>query len=319
MSDTYILKRGCAARLPALADTAALREASADDLRVLLCLALEGYSASVNRLADLSGLTLSRAAAAVEYWLGTGLISQGAAHTVEEALPRGSAADDARVIGELELRDCLEGCSAILGKLLNPSEIGILVAIINDLGVSQSYLITLLDFCVNTLGKRGVKYLEKVALSMADKGITTDQALDEYIKNYELIHSNEGQIRRLWGLGSRALTQREQDMLYTWFHTWGFSMEMIGRAYDLTAESAAKVTLAYTHKILEDWHTQGLKDLAAVEAYLAEKREAGARATTPARSKPKKAAGLSSTSFDVDDFFSRALQRSYDPSKKEDE
>lgn len=317
MADTYLLKRGVAARLPALSDTAALREASSDDLRVLLCLALENYEASVNRLADLTGLTLTRAAAAVEYWLGTGLLSQGAAHAVEEALPRGSAADDARVIGELELKDCLDTCSAILGKLLNPSEIGILVAIINDLGVSQSYLITLLDFCVNTLGKRGVKYLEKVALSMADKGITSDRALDEYIKNYELIHSNEGQIRRLWGLGSRALTQREQDLLYTWFHTWGYGMDIIGRAYDLTAESAAKVTLTYTHKILEEWHAQGLTDLAAIEAYLAAKREAGAKPTAPRRS--KKPQGLASSSFDVDDFFSRALQRSYDPTTKKEE
>ena len=316
MADTYLLGRAVAARLPALSGSAALREASADDLRVLLTLALEDYDASVNRLAELTGLTLTRTAAAVDYWLGTGLLSQGVAHAVEDTLPRGSAADDARVIGELELKECLETCSAILGKLLNPSEIGILVAIVNDLGVTQSYLITLLDFCVNTLGKRGVKYLEKVALSMADKGITTDASLDEYIKVYEQIHSNEGQIRRLWGLGSRSLTQKEQDMLYTWFHTWGYGMEIIGRAYDLTAETASRVTLSYTHKILADWHAQGLKDLASVEAYLSTKREQGAKPTAPR--KTKKPAGLSSSSFDVEDFFSRALSRSYDPTKKED-
>lgn len=313
MSNSYALKSGVTVRLPALTDTPALQEASADDLRILLCLSLSGYTASVDTLAKQSGLSLTRAAAAVEYWLAAGIIEEephAKPPLTSQELLKGTAAEDARVIEEQQLRDCLDACAQILGRLLNTAEINTLVAIIHSLGVSESYLTTLLDFCVNTLGKKNIKYLEKVALTLSEEGVTGDAALDEYIKRYEFVHSHEGQIRRLWGLGSRALTDRENAMLERWFVSYGYDMDVIGAAYDITANTAAKVTLGYADKILEDWHRRGLKTLPEVEAYLA---AAPARANSGSAAAKKSSGGKkpSTSSFDVNSFFESALERSY--------
>lgn len=317
MSNGYELCEGTTVRLPNLADSAKLKEASEDALRVLICLSLSDYAASVNELADRTGLTLTRTAAAVEYWLEAQVLraSQAAPKTtarrlVSDELPKGSAADDARVIAQKKLQGFLDTCAQILDKLLNPAEINILVAILQELDVSEAYVITLLDFCVNTLDRRGVKYLEKTATSLCDRGIRDIAALDEYIKRHELIHSHEGEIRRLYGMGARALTERERTIIARWFSEYGYDMEVIGAAYDITANTAEKVTLAYTDKILANWHAQGLKTLPEIETYLAVAQKTRAMQKQSGRKSPQHTKP-STVSFDVDSFFESALQRSY--------
>ena len=175
MAQRYELKTGVTLRLPPLAGTPLLRDASADDLRVLLALAESGYTAGVEALSRATGLTLTRTAAALEKWLESGAVAAReetkTPYLVSDELPRGRALDDARVISEKKLRGCLDTCALLLKKQLNPSEVGILVALVNDLGVSEYYLTTLLTHCAETLGVRGVKYLEKTAVSLCDRGI----------------------------------------------------------------------------------------------------------------------------------------------------
>ncbi len=309
MSYTYRLTQGTATRLPHM--TSHMREASGDDLRVLMALAISGYSATVEELAKATGCSLSRAAASLEYWLDAGiLVGEETKHLVSDDLPKGGSADNAREIKEHELRPCLETCAAILDKLLNPSEIGVLVAIIRELGVEEAYLVTLLDYCVNKLDKRGVRYLEKVAVNLCDRGIHTLPALEEYIRRQDAVHSMEGKIRKMWGMGERALTEKEREILDRWINTYQYPMDVIAIAYDLTVNRADKVTLRYTDKILASWYQMGLCTVSEIDAYLAE--EASNRAPAPKKKPASKAA-----SFDVGSFFEDALKRSYNTDTKD--
>ncbi len=314
-------------RLPTLVGNPALGEASADDLRVLIYLAEQDYRCGVEEIAHGLGITLTRAAAGLEHWLQAGVITEGAtaasvSPVVDDSLILGTAAEDAREIAERRLKGCLDTCSEILGKLLNPAEINLLVGVITNYGVSDSYLVTLLDFCVNRLEVRGVKYTVKVAGTLFEEGIRTDAALDAYIRRYESVHSNEGQVRRLFGIGERSLTKREREILGRWFSDYGYDMEIVGIAYDITVATATRVGLAYADKILTKWHEAGLKTLSEVEAYL--EKERATRATTPAPA-PKRGGKKTSAptgtaaSFDVGNFFESALARSYGTGdKKED-
>ncbi len=314
MAQRYELKAGVTLRLPPLSGTPLLREASADDLRVLLALAEADYTAGVEALSRAAGLTLTRTAAALEKWMESGLVTAApeeapTPYLVSDELPRGRALDDARVISEKKLRGCLDTCALLLKKQLNPSEVGILVSLVNDLGISEYYLTTLLTHCADTLGVRGVKYLEKTAVSLCDRGIRSDAALDEYVRASERARAHEGAVRRLYGLGARELTPTERECLIRWFNAYGYDMEVVGLAYDRTVASANKVNIRYTDKILADWHRLGLKTTTEIEDYL--RRESENAASTPKRktaaAKPTKAP----VSFDTAAFFESALKRSY--------
>lgn len=305
MSTKYRLTEGATIRLPAM--TPAVMEAGADALRILLALAHSGYSADIETLAKTTDSTLTRTAAAIEYWLEAGvLVAEESKYLPSSDLPRGSAAEDAAVIHEEKLAACIDACQTIMGKLLNSSEIGTLVAILRELGVSEAYLVSLLNYCVNTLEKRSVKYAEKVAITLTDNGITTPEALEEYIKRQELVHSVEGQIRRLFGFGARLLTDKEREILDRWLNTYHYDMEVIAIAYDITTTLAEKVTIRYTDKIIQSWYQQGLKTVEEIEAYVKSQRESR-------KSQPRKKGKTekTATSFDVNEFFEDALTRSY--------
>lgn len=326
MTNGYEIESGVTLRLPALVGTPLFSDASADDFRVLIALAEAEYAASVESLAHATGMTLTRTAAALEHWIDAGVLREKQApekapYLPSDELPRGRAEDDARVIAEKRLRDCIETCSLILKKQLNPSEIGILVALVNDLGISEYYLTTLLTYCADTLDSRGIKFLEKTAVSLTDRGIRSDAALDEYITASELAHSHEGAVRRLYGMGARELTPGERECLIRWFSTYGYDMEVVGLAYDKTVASAGKVNIKYTDKILTDWHRQGLKTTSEIEDYLKRQaEEESARRGAKKRSGTKSAPAKAPVSFDTDSFFESALKRSYgsaaDPAEK---
>ncbi len=305
---SYRLTAGMTYRLPALS-TPAMKGANQDQLRVLLSLSQSGYTLGLEAIAKQCGISLTCAATALDYWLESGVIEplDAPSHLVDDSLVHGSAADDARVIREEELHGCLEGCAQIMGKLLNSAEINVLVAILNDLGASEAYLLTLLDFCVNKLGKKALRYVEKTAVSLFDEGITTVEALDEYIRRYEHVHSKEGQVRRLWGMGERTLTDAEKSYLSNWFNEYGYDMDVIGIAYDITVNNTGKAPLRYANKLLATWHQNGLKTVEEIEAYLAAQKKNAPKAKS---ANPKKQP-LATSSFDITSAFELALERSY--------
>ena len=310
---SYRLTAGMTYRLPALS-TPAMKGANQDQLRVLLSLSQSGYTLRLEAIAKQCGISLTCAATALDYWLENGVIEplDTPSLLVDDSLLHGSAADDARVIREEELHGCLDSCAQILGKLLNPAEINVLVAILNDLGASEAYLTTLLDFCVNKMGKKSLRYLEKTAIGLFDGGITTVEALDEYIRRYERVHSKEGQVRRLWGMGERAFSASEESYLNSWFNEYGYDMDIIGIAYDITVNNTGKAPLRYAHKLLTLWHQNGLKTVADVETYLEAQKKNAPKARTSA---PKKQP-LATSSFDITSAFELALERSYGDTEK---
>ena len=304
---SYRLTMGMTYRLPAM-NTPAMKGANQDQLRVLLSLSQSGYTLGVEAVAKQCGISLTTAATAIDYWLEAGVIEplDTPSRLVDDSLIHGSAADDARVIRDEELHGCLESCAQILGKLLNPAEINVLVAILNDLGASEAYLITLLDFCVNKLEKKNLRYVERTAISLFDRGITTVEALDEYIRRQEAVRTNEGQLRKLWGIGERTLTDKEKGYLDSWFNDFGYPMDVIGIAYDITVNNTGKAPLSYAHKLLSNWHQNGLKTVAEVEAYLAAQKKNSPKPKAAPKKQP-----LATTSFDITSAFEIALQRSY--------
>ena len=71
-------------------------------------------------------------------------------------------------------------------------------------------------------------------------------------------------------------------------------------------------TVAYADKILTHWHEAGVRTVGEAEALLAREKESKRR--PPARETKKKPSGPSS--FEVGDFFQKAIERSYRNDKK---
>lgn len=199
-----------------------------------------------------------------------------------------------------ELGDLITEAQNTFGKIFTVSETKILVSIAEEFGFDEEFLLVLLDFCRRD-GRKSMRYVEKLATSLYDGDIRTTAALTEYLHRKEAREAAEGRIRGIFGIGSRALTSKEKEYIAKWTETYGMSADMVERAYEITVDTTSKPSFSYANKILESWYAGGIRTPADVDAAQAER-------------KGQKTGGMS---FDVDDFFRAALDRSYrDEDKK---
>lgn len=310
---------GIRGTVPRLAGKIALREASADDLRVLLAF-LERGSEHLSRDA---GVSPARAEAALDYWREAGILTEGEdvpapdepakekrpLRRPDELVPA-TGEETAEIIRRRSLSGVIDEAQRLLGKVFNTTEIGIVAGLAEQLALEPEYILTLISWC-HRRGKDSLRYAERTAFSLVSEGVETLSQLEEYITRRESAESGIGQIRRMFGLGERALTKTEEKRFSGWLIEDGYPIDVIGIAYDLTVEATGKASSAYADKILKKWKAAGCSSsVGEVEAFLTRERiERGAPGKKVAGRNPKHDA-IPQT-YDSGDFFARAVERSY--------
>lgn len=205
-------------------------------------------------------------------------------------------------------RVLLDMAQQTAGHIFNTPEIEIIAGLYSHLGLSAEYILTLLNYYVKRKEKT-LRYAEKAAYSLIDQGIDTPDALEEKLRRLEKAATKEGQVRAMFGLGARSLTAAEAACLENWFCVWNFDERMIALAYEKTVNNTGKASIRYANSILAAWHADGLATPEEVAAGKKPKKS-GAYTKAAGRAAPQ--------SFDVDEFFEKALKRSYaDSGEKE--
>jgi DnaD/phage-associated family protein len=215
------------------------------------------------------------------------------------ALPAYSTEELASVLERrAELRALIDECSHVFGKIFNTHEVSQLIGLADYLRLEDEYLLLLLAHCAK-LGKKSLRYAVNLAIALFDDGVTDTAALQECLKARERREEAEGKLRAMFGLGSRALTSKEKKMFDAWTGVHGFSLDAVRIAYEKTVAATGKASVPYANSILERWAAAGLKTVEAIN-------EAEAAYEKQSVATPK-----AGNSFDTDDFFEAALQRSF--------
>ena len=310
--------------------TEAFYNASSEELRVFLLLLSAKEPLSAEELVPLARLeSLGDAKDALAFWRGAGLIKTATAAKKEaapqevlreepgaqktpvrsaDAFPDYTGRELSALIEKGNLASFIEACQQIYGKVLSSTDINILVGMHEELHLDCEYICLLLEY-YGEKAKRPMRYVEKVAFSLFDAGITSFEALEAYIEKHRLMRTREGALRKLFGIGERQLTSKEEAAFTRWCTEYGYDDELIGLAYDLTVGATGKASVSYADKIITRWNTAGCKT-AADAAALLEKEKTEKKDKKPSRS-AKEQEKDEMRSFDVDDFFAHALDRSY--------
>ena len=313
-----------------LEKTEAFYSASDEELRVLALLLSSDEPLSAEELCEKAHLeTLGDAKDALAFWRGAGLIKTSSAKketpTVTEAekpkkkpvrsadeLPEYSGSELSSLIEKGNLASFIEACQEIYGKVLSTTDINILVGLREELHFECEYICLLLGYYKggqNDEPRKPMRYIEKTAFSLYDRGILSFEQLEAHIEKDRLMHSREGGLRRLFGIGERALTAKEEEAFTRWCVEYNYDDALIGLAYDLTVGATGKASVLYADKIISRWNTAGCKTLADVNALL-EQEKVEKAAKKPPKS-AKEAEKDEMRSFEVEDFFAHALDRSY--------
>lgn len=151
-----------------------------------------------------------------------------------------------------------------LKKPLSAGDVRTIFFIMDRLGFSEDLTDYLLQYCVDR-GKRDFRYIEKVAISWAEQGITTPKQAAALAGKYD---RSFYEIMRALGKNTTP-TDTEAAYIERWQKTYGFEMDVILDACERTVLATDSHRFEYAESILKRWYGIGVhhkNDIKALDA-----------------------------------------------------
>ena len=108
-----------------------------------------------------------------------------------------------------------------------------------------------------------MRYVEKVALDWAERGINSLEAAAEYVQTFD---GDFRAIMKALGHPSAFPSPTQRKYMQKWLNEMEMPLELILEACDKTAVQLGKPKLTYIDKIIADWHKKGIRTLEKVAA-----------------------------------------------------
>lgn len=245
----------------------------------LLMLASENSTAEFAEIAEVLGLLESDLMLAVKYWESCGVIFKNGdnfsfTQNVQSAPPVRDEKETpekphhenlaAIIESDRSLSDMFAVSQEILGKTISERDMETIYWFYSDLKMSPEAILLLLEYCVSK-GKTRMSYIEKVAVSWSEMGLTNAENVALYIKNEEQKTGFLYSIRKIMGIADRSLSQTEEMYLTKWHDEMGMEEEMIALAYEYCIIQTAKLSFPYMDKIITRWAAEGIRTVTAAE------------------------------------------------------
>lgn len=148
-------------------------------------------------------------------------------------------------------------------KLLTANDRNVLVSLYDWLQLPTEVIANLITYCSEN--NKNMRYLEKVAIDWAEKGIDTEEKAAEYIS---MFNNEYKDIMLAFGIRNREPLEEEQGYMKKWIKVFKTPMDIIREACKRTITATGKPQFAYADKILKNWfekNVQNLEDIKRVD------------------------------------------------------
>lgn len=310
-----------------------LNNADEQDLKILVLLLMSadesGEIAEELSIEEILGISKNELDASLKFWRGAGIVGSlrtakkknsepdlAEANSLKTEIPTAhkngalesngvenyNSLELAILLEKREVTACfIDEAQRVFGKTFRTADTNIVVGLVDQYGFEEEAILALLAYCFR-IGKKSVRYVEKLAIGFYDEGITS--GVDTIAKITEIEQSKEvfGKLKRMFGFGSRELSKIEQELFKKWVFTYGYELDEIRIAYNITVDRINKAEPKYTDKIIENWYKNGIHGIEKIEE--SERNKKGDQGD-----------GNSQKSYKVDEFFEAAMKRSFDDLK----
>ena len=154
----------------------------------------------------------------------------------------------------------MQEAQVILGRPISNGDCATLLMLHDNDGLPIDVIIMLLQYTVS-IGKSGMKYIEKTGIGWAGEGIDSLQKAEQKIKRLSDQKNAWNLIVRTLGLEPHSPTKKESEAADRWLNEWGFTVDLIREAYERCVDAKGRYIPSYTNTILERWHREGVKTL----------------------------------------------------------
>lgn len=177
-------------------------------------------------------------------------------------LPDRSLVDLPKLKSDEDFQELVFCVQTYTEKIFSPTDTEKLAYLYDVVGMSKDLLEYIAEVSVQK-GKKSISYIEKVALSFHEKGITTvDEAKEDNVKFY-----NENRaVLKAFGIYDRVLAPVESRYVKKWFDEYCFSPEIVVEAINRTVLNTSSQSFSYADSILTRWHKENVRTLSDVKA-----------------------------------------------------
>ncbi len=224
-----------------------------------------------------------------------------------------------------EKKQLIMACEQELKKTFSAHEVSIIIGLSDYLNLDDEFIFSLVTFVAGS-GKKSltsVKMVSNLAYQFVDEGINTPEALHEKLLAIEKAKRIEEEIRQLYGIGARSLTEKEKSFLEKWVNEYKYGMDQIKLAFEENVNSTGNASFPYTDAILKSWFESALQTPEEIRGRIDSDRSAKTRMKTektaqqPARTKTARGVQPSDgSSFDSEDFLTKAIQKGRNERKR---
>lgn len=143
-----------------------------------------------------------------------------------------------------------------LKKTLSATEVKTILFISDRLGFSEDLIDYLIQYCVDR-GKKELRYIEKVAISWAQQGVTTPRQAAKLAGKYD-----KAVYDIMKALGKNGTpTKTEVAYITRWTKEYGFTADIIFTACERTVLATDKHRFEYADRILASWQKSGVHNV----------------------------------------------------------
>ncbi|MBU3874295.1 DnaD domain protein [Faecalicatena sp. AGMB00832] len=278
---TAIPERPAFKEVTAVTDTPVVREAVAiTEAPVLRNVSAAPEASLIRGVATVPGTTILRQ---VEAMPEAPVFEEVKPVIEQQAAPKAKAIPLTSFKAQKEIKSLLFIAEQYLGKTLSKTDVDAITYFYETLGMSADLIEYLIESCVEN-GHKSIHYIQKVALSWSDSGVTTIEQARQQSANY---NRNCYTVLNAFGIKNRGPAATELIYIKKWTEELGFDLDIIQEACSRTIIATHQPSFEYTDTILRKWHENGvrhLKDVAVLDA--AYQKEKAARSTASSRQKP---------------------------------
>ncbi len=198
-------------------------------------------------------------------------------------LPDRSLVDLPKLKGDEDFQELVFCVQTYIEKIFTPTDTEKLAYLYDVVGMSKDLLEYIAELSVQK-GKKNINYIERVALALHEKGITTVEAAKE--DNIKFYNENKA-VLKAFGIYDRVLAPVESRYVKKWFDEFGFSTEIVVEAISRTVLNTSSQSFSYADGILTRWHNNNVRTVSDIKAQDEKHDERVKNATKPANTSSK--------------------------------
>lgn len=202
-----------------------------------------------------------------------------------------------RISSDPAIQYLFSEAQTLYGRLLKQPESRTILMLVDHYGLPAEVSAMLLKYCFK-IGKTSPGYIQSVAQTWADNGISTASDADALLTKLEKRFTIEEKLREAMELKTK-FSQKQLTFIKVWSEDWGFSLDMILMAHEITLDNTGSMSFSYTNKVLENWKAAGIYSKQAAE------QESASHKSAKSAKKPKS----DSSSLDVGGIMQDVFQK----------